>query len=127
MDHVVYLDAAAKELENLLSGHQTMVVRGAAGRKMPYGRVHAGDRLYFLNNNAEGLIRASATVSNVLNEALTGTVSQALLQKNQTALNLTIKQLSRWGGKRYLVLIEVCDVEVQNHPSPLIKAALPNG
>lgn len=39
MDHVVYLDAKEKELNKLLSGQKTMIIRGAAGRKMPYGRV----------------------------------------------------------------------------------------
>ena len=74
MDHVVYLDAQAKELENLLSGHKTMIIRGATGRKLPHGRVDAGDMLYFLNNNAEGMVRANAKVksafhSEKMNEA----------------------------------------------------------
>ncbi len=32
MDYVVYLDAKAGELDNLLSGKKTMIIRGAAGR-----------------------------------------------------------------------------------------------
>jgi len=43
MDHIVYLDAKAKELENLKAGVKTMIARGAMGRKLPHGRVHAGD------------------------------------------------------------------------------------
>jgi hypothetical protein len=39
MDHIVYLDARAKELENLENGNKTMIVRGAMGRKLPYGKV----------------------------------------------------------------------------------------
>jgi hypothetical protein len=35
MDHIVYCDKKAKELARLLSGEQTMVIRGAAGRKRP--------------------------------------------------------------------------------------------
>ncbi len=112
MDHVVYLDATAQELKNLLSGEKTMIIRGATGRKMPYGRVSAGDTLYFLNNDAEGLIRAQARVKSVLNsEALNGEQSIALIDKNQAGLQLTEKQLKRWGGKRYLVLIEVEQVK----------------
>ena len=41
MDHVVYVDTKAKELEKLLEGTKRMLIRGAAGRKMPYGRVHS--------------------------------------------------------------------------------------
>ena len=62
MDHVVYLDAQAKELELLLENKKTMICRGAAGRKMPYGRVNPGDTLYFINNNAEGKVLARAKV-----------------------------------------------------------------
>ena len=48
MDHVVYVDAKANELEQLLAGSKRMIVRGAAGRKLPHGRVHAGDTLYLI-------------------------------------------------------------------------------
>jgi hypothetical protein len=37
MDHVVYLDAEAKELERLLAAQKTMIIWGATGRKLPYG------------------------------------------------------------------------------------------
>jgi len=36
MDHIVYLDAKAKELEHLRSGQKSMIIRGAMGRKMPF-------------------------------------------------------------------------------------------
>ncbi|MCK5764077.1 MAG: hypothetical protein KAH05_08155 [Clostridiales bacterium] len=55
MDHVVYLDAKAKEFEKLIEGTKTMIIRGATGRKMPYERVFEGDQLYFIRNNGEGL------------------------------------------------------------------------
>jgi len=112
MDHVVYLDASAQELANLIAGKKTMIIRGAAGRKMPYGRVNAGDTLYFLNNDAEGLIRAQAKVKSVLDsEPLTKEESIKLIEKHQAQLQLTDKQLKRWGGKRYLVLIQVEQVK----------------
>ena len=38
MDHVVYLDAKEKELDKLLSGEKSMIIRGAAGRKLPQDR-----------------------------------------------------------------------------------------
>lgn len=112
MDHVVYVDAKAKELEKLIEGKKTEIIRGAAGRKMPYGKVAVGDVLYFINNNGEGEIKAKARVMNVLNsEKLTKTESESLVQDNQDKLQLTDKQFSRWAGKRYIVLIEVDDVE----------------
>jgi hypothetical protein len=112
MDHVVYLDAKAKEMDKLLSGEKTMIIRGATGRKMPYGRVNEQDVLYFINNNAEGLVKAKALVSLVLNsEKMTKEESIQLVEAHQEKLNLTPAQFKRWAGKRYLVLIEVSQFE----------------
>ena len=112
MDHVVYLDAQAKELESLLSGRKTMILRGATGRKLPHGRVDKGDVLYFINNNADGMVRAMAKVKSAFHsEKLNEDESRTLVMKNQPQLRLTEKQMNRWAGKRYIVLIEVADVK----------------
>ncbi len=111
MDHIVYVDAKARELEKLLSGEKTMIVRGATGRKLPYGRVQPGDCLFFIVNNGDGIVRASATAGNVFNsEKLTEEQSAALLKNSQSKLSLTPEQTKRWSSKRYLVLIEVRQV-----------------
>jgi len=112
MDHVVYLDAKANELDNILKGSKTIIIRGAAGRKMPYGRVNENDVLYFINNNAEGLVKAKGNVSFVHNsDKMTKEESVALVNDYQPKLKLTDKQLKRWAGKRYLTLIEINQVE----------------
>lgn len=112
MDHVVYVDTKARELEKLLAGEKTMIIRGAMGRKLPHGRVHPGDRLFFIQNKGDGMVRASAEVSAVFNsEKLTEEESSALVETNQPKLNLTPDQVKRWSGKRYLVLIEVKDIQ----------------
>jgi hypothetical protein len=112
MDHVVYLDARANELEKLLDNRKSMIIRGAMGRKLPYGRVNVDDVLYFINNNAEGVIRAKGVVSSVINSEKMGKEeSVALLEKYQNKLQLTDKQFQRWGGKRYIVLIEVTNIQ----------------
>lgn len=126
MDHVVYLDASADEMGRLLSGVKTMIIRGAAGRKMPYGRVKQGDRLYFINNNAEGLIKAEAWVKNVLeSDKLTKDESLKFVHKHQDKLQLTDKQFKRWAGKRYLVLIGVEQVQ-EIPPFPIDKSDFGN-
>lgn len=112
VDHVVYLDAKAGELEKLLDKRKSMIIRGAMGRKLPYGRVKVDDVLYFINNNAEGKIKAKGNVCFVVNsEKMDRAQSISLIEKYQNKLQLTVKQLKRWGGKRYLVLIEVADVK----------------
>ena len=126
MDHVVYLDAKAQELELLLSGKKSMIIRGAAGRKLPYGRVFNGDILYFINNNAEGVVRAKATAKTVLNsDKMTKEESVALVEGQQDKLQLSASQFKRWAGKRYIVLIEMEAVE-QLAPFPIDKSAFGN-
>ncbi len=41
MNHVVYCDAQAKEMDKLISGVQTMLIHSATGRKVPHA---AGSR-----------------------------------------------------------------------------------
>jgi hypothetical protein len=112
MDHVVYLDSRAKELENLVQGNKSMIIRGAAGRKLPHGRVTEGDVLYFINNNGDGEVKARGVVSSVLNsEKLSVEESFETIIKHQDKLQLPDKQFERWAGKRYLVLISLDDIE----------------
>ncbi|MGI6701173.1 MAG: hypothetical protein ACOX3U_01725 [Christensenellales bacterium] len=108
MDHIVYLDAKERELNKLISGEKSMIIRGAAGRKLPYGRVYPGEILWFIENSGDGLVKCRATVKKVLNsEKLTEQESRQLISINQSTLCLSPNQIKRWGGKRYLVLIEV--------------------
>jgi hypothetical protein len=112
MDHVVYVDANANELDRLLDGSKKMIIRGAMGRKLPYGRVNENDVLYFINNDGSGLIKAKGVVESVHNsDKMSKEESTRLVKKNQDRLNLIEKQFKRWAGKRYIVLIEVSEVE----------------
>jgi len=112
MDHVVYLDRKANELNNLISGKKTMIIRGAAGRKMPYGRVNVGDVLYLLENDGTGMIKAKVEVNYVLNsEKMDPDQSIALVDEHQDQLQLPTAQMNRWAGKRYLVLIGISKLE----------------
>jgi hypothetical protein len=112
MDHVVYVDAKAKELTEILNRNKTMIIRGATGRKMPYGRVNKDDMLYLIENDGSVLVRASAKVVSVFNsEKMTQQESISLVEQHQGKLQLTASQNKRWAGKRYLVLIEIDEVE----------------
>lgn len=115
MDHIVYLDTKAKEFEKLKDNSKLMIIRGAAGRKMPYGRVYENDVLYFINNNGEGVVKSKAKVKSVFNsEKMEKEESILLVETNQKKLNLSPAQVKKWAGKRYLVLIEISDFEEIN-------------
>jgi hypothetical protein len=110
MDNVVYLDYKAKELENLKSGHKTMIIRGAMGRKLPYGRVNKSDILYFIENKGDGLVKGKAIVDAIFNsEKLTKEQSIEIVGKHQDKLLLNKGLEKRFAGKRYLVLITIKD------------------
>lgn len=96
IDHVVYLDAKANELEKLFDGSKAMIIRGATGRKLPYGRVNEGDVLYFINNNSEGVVRARAIVGSVLNsDKMSTEESTILVKKYQSKLSLSENQFKK--------------------------------
>ena len=112
MDNVVYLDYKAKEFDNLCSGKKTMIIRGAMGRKLPYGRINKSDVLYFIENKGDGLVKGKAVVDNVFNsEKLTKEQSIEIVEQNQDKLLLNEAMIKRFAGKRYLVLITVKDFE----------------
>jgi hypothetical protein len=103
-----------------------MLIRGATGRKMPYGRVNTGDILYLLENDGCGLIRAKADVSGVINsEKMDKVQSIALVNNYQDHLQLTKAQTERRAGKRYLVLIELTNLELLE-PFPIDKSEYGN-
>jgi len=112
MDHVVYLDAKAKELENLINGNKSMIIRGAKGRKPPYGKVNEGDVLYFINNNGEVEVKARGVVSSVFNsDKLSEEESFETIIRHQDKLQLPDIQFQKCAGKCYLVLIGLDNIE----------------
>ncbi|NLA98612.1 MAG: hypothetical protein GX836_10535 [Spirochaetales bacterium] len=113
MEHVVYLEAKEKELDKLASGEKQMIVRGAAGRKLPYGRVVCGEVLWFIENKGDGMVRGKAVVKRVFNsEKLSASEALQLIEENQLMLRLSPAQIKRWAGKRYLVLMELQNFEL---------------
>lgn len=119
MEHLVYCDVKSQVLEKLVEGSKTMIIRGAAGRKLPYGRVFADEVLYFVENDGSQQVKAKAVVSSVINsEALSPDESIAMIAHHADALNLSLSQEKRWNGKKRLCLVSVRGVEML--PEPLM-------
>lgn len=114
MVHLVYCDNVGKKgervLDKIVAGMKTMIVRGAAGRKIPHSRVFKGERLYFIEKGSTE-IKTTAIVKQVQNfvklsdEEITKT-----LMDHQDKLNLSEKQQARW-HKKCLCLVEFETVE----------------
>ncbi len=110
MVHIVYCDDKGEELNKILNGSKTMVIRGAARRKIPHSRVFKDEILYFMEKGTKK-ITAKAVVTDVQNyvklsdEEITKTI-----EVNSNQLQLTDKQKERW-HKKCLCLVEFKDVE----------------
>lgn len=108
----MYLDTKAKEFEKITAGTKSMIIRGAAGRKLPYGRVFEDDHLYFIRNDGSGQVIGKAVVSQVINsKKMTKEESIQMIEVHKDHLDLSSPQFKRWAGKRYLVLISIDNFE----------------
>lgn len=117
MEHLVYCEKEADVLGKLVRGEKTMIVRGAAGRKLPYGRVFENEILYFVVNDGTHMVMAKAVVSHVINsESLNPTEADEILTCHAKALNLSAKQQKRWARKKRYCLVSVEDVQMLEKP-----------
>ncbi len=105
MVHLVYCDDKSKELDKIINGTKTMIIRGAAGRKIPHRRVFKDEILYFMEKGTKK-ITAKATVKDVQNYVkLTDEEITKTIESNNEKLQLTDKQKDRW-HKKCLCLVE---------------------
>lgn len=115
MVHLVYCDNTGRQgekvLDKIIAGSKTMIIRGAAGRKIPHSRVFEKEELYFMEKGSSK-ITAKAKVRHVDNYVkLSDEEISKILEDNQSKLNLTDKQKIRW-HKKCLCLVEFDDVEL---------------
>jgi hypothetical protein len=105
MNHLVVLDAHAGELEKILSGVKTMLVKEVdPTTACP---LCPGDSLYFLRSKDECALRGKATVVRVL--FFTGSSNEDLsqpLKEMQPRLQLTEDQYNHWSSKKGIALVE---------------------
>jgi len=107
MNHLVVLDAQASELEKILSGVKTMLVKEIDPSIAPAHPVHAGDSLYFLRSRNESTLRVKATVIHIL--PVTTNLDEGIslsLKEMQSKLQLTENQFNIWSRKKQVLLVE---------------------
>lgn len=115
MIHLVYCDNVGKKgartLDKIISGHKTMIVRGAAGRKIPHSRVQVGETLYFMEKGSLK-ISAKAVVTQVENfvKLTEEEINEAFLQRRDQ-LALSEKQRTRW-HKKCLCFVTFSEVAI---------------
>jgi hypothetical protein len=112
MDHIVVLDSASHELEDLLNGTKSMILRGADEIKIPYGKITRDDTLYFVNSDNRYVVEAKAIVSSAYSSCrLSVEESFELIIRNQNKLVLPDPLFYRWAGKKFITLVEVRNIQ----------------
>lgn len=107
MNYLIYLNTQAGELEKILSGVKTMIVKEFDPAKYTACPESPGDHLYFLRNKGECALHVKATVVRVL--VFTNRSDEDIshvLKEMQPRLHLTEDQYNYWSAKRQVQLVE---------------------
>jgi len=105
MNHLVFLDAGAGELEKILSGVKTMLVKEFELKTTAHP-VQPGDSLYFLRDQGDCAVRVQATVVRVLFFTNSAGDLSLTLKAMQPRLQLTEDQYNAWAVRQQVMLIE---------------------
>jgi len=107
MNHLVFVDTRAGELEKILSGVKTMIVKEFDPAQSAGQPVSPDDSLYFLRDKDDCAVRVKATVVRVL--YFTNSLDEDLshtLKELQPRLQLTEDQYNTWSAKQQVLLVE---------------------
>ena len=107
MNYIVFLDAQAGELEKILSGTKSMVVKEFDPAQPACQAVGPGDSLYFLRNKDDCTLRVKATVVRVL--TFTNGMDEDLshiFKEMQPRLQLTEEQYNYWSAQQQVLMVE---------------------
>jgi hypothetical protein len=107
MNFIVFLDEQAGELEKILSGTKTMVLKELNSPELDQKYVRPGDTLYFLREKDECSLRVVATVVRLFPvlDRQDELLSQSL-KEMQPKLQLTEDQYNFWTEKKQVLLVE---------------------
>ncbi len=105
MNYLVFLDTRAGELEKILSGVKTMLVKDLDPANLPAYPINPGDSLYFLRDQDDCAVRVKAIVVRVLLVTNKEDLSQTL-KVMQPRLQLTEEQYDDWSAKQRALMVE---------------------
>lgn len=107
INHLVFLDTRAGELEKILSGTKTMLARAIDPLQPVAQPVCPGDSLYFLRDNDECILRVMARVVRVFRIENGANLDLShTLKEMQTKLQFTEEQYNYWSTKNHVLLVE---------------------
>ncbi len=107
MNYLVFLDLGAGELEKILSGVKSMVIKEDKPEDTTSQSLMPGDNLYFLRNTVARDIRVKATIKSIqaVSSGQTSDISSQL-KEMQHKLQLNEEQFMYWCTKKQVLLVE---------------------
>ena len=110
MIHIVICDNKTKELEKIVNGERTMLLRGSTTRRIPNSRIFINDELYFVNKG-DYVSNYHAVVTNAESfRGLTEIEIDRIFNKLNDRLNLNKEEEIKW-KKKCLCVIEFTDLK----------------
>ncbi len=106
MNHLVSLDGRAGELEKILSGVKTMLIKEFDPDRAVKQSVNFSDSLYYLRDQDERTVRVKAAVVRVLFFTNHPEDLSHTLKEMQPRLQLTEPQYNYWSAERQILLVE---------------------
>ena len=106
MNYLVYLNAQAGELEKILSGVKTMVLREIGDAQSATQVIKPGDSLFFFRDKDECALLGKATVARVIYKNHFEEGLSHFLKEIQPKLQLTEDQYNRWSEKEAVLIVE---------------------
>ncbi len=107
MNHLIYLNPQSGELEKILSGTKTMILKESGDERSDQDKVNPGDSLFFIRGTHETTLRVKATVINVIYAAnQVGSQLESTLKELQSKIQLTEDQFSFWSRRKQVMLVE---------------------
>lgn len=115
MKRLLYLDYKSNEIHNLLHNNKRFVIRAANIKKYPYKMIKKGYTVYFMNNNAEDIILASATIKQTtFLELHTSEEKEKMIKKYKDLVLLSDSKLDYVTQRKYVSIFELDNIRVEN-------------
>lgn len=107
MNYLVFLEARAGELEKILSGVKSMIIKEFIPGQATDQPIAPGDSLYFLRNSNESDLRVKALVKSIqlVSSGSEDDISH-YMKEMQPKLQLTEEQYDYWSAKKQVLLVE---------------------
>lgn len=110
MIHIVICDNKYKELEKIINGERTVLLRGSASRRIPHSRIFVNDELYFVEKGSKESIYHAHVVNAESYSKLTNMEIDKIFDDFSDKLNLCEEEIAKW-KKKCLCIIEFDSLE----------------